>query len=257
VTSHALWYLSRGTGVVSLGLLTIVVVLGVLTHGNVRAPVLPRFVVSTLHRNAALMAVGFLGVHILTAVADPYAPIRLLDAVVPFVSAYRPVWLGLGALALDLLAAIVVTSLLRRRIGLRSWRAVHLLAYAAWPVALVHGLGTGTDTRQSWMLLFTVASVAAVVVAVLWRSVGVVADPSGRRIAMAGAALLAPLALVVWLRAGPLAPGWAARAGTPGVASTPAAAVAPRGDGAARGDDARQTQQAGDNDDDGHEGGDD
>lgn len=257
MTGHALWYLSRGTGVVSLGLLTIVVVLGVLTRGNVRAPVLPRFVVSTLHRNAALMAVGFLGVHILTAVADPYAPIRLVDAVVPFISAYRPVWLGLGALALDLLAAIVLTSLLRRRIGPRSWRAVHLLAYAAWPVALVHGLGTGTDTRQSWMLTLTLASVAAVVVAVLWRAVGAGATASGRRVAVAGAALLAPLALVAWLRAGPLAPGWAGRAGTPGVAGTHAAAVAPRGDDAARGDDRGQAQHDGANDNDGHDTGDD
>ena len=74
---------------------------------------------------------------------------RLVDVVVPFVGAYRPFWLGLGALALDLLAALIVTSLLRARIGLRAWRAVHWVAYACWPVALVHGLGTGSDVAPA------------------------------------------------------------------------------------------------------------
>lgn len=215
-----LWYLSRATGVISLVLLTVVVLLGILTRGNARLANLPKFVVSGLHRNAALLAVFFLAGHILTAVIDPYASLRFVDAVVPFVSHYRPVWLGLGAAAFDALLAIVATSLVRARLGLRSWRAVHLLAYAAWPLAVVHGLGTGTDARAPWMLTLTLVSVGAVVATTLWRVVDVAVGRPGRRIVAAGAAMLAPLALVAWLRAGPLAPGWAARAGTPGAVAT-------------------------------------
>lgn len=214
-TGSALWYLSRATGVVSLGLLTLVVLLGVLTVGGVPLPGLPRFAVSGLHRNASLLALVFLGIHITTSVLDPYASIKLVDAVVPFVSTYRPLWLGLGAIAFDLLLAVIVTSFLRLRIGRRWFRAVHLATYLAWPVALVHGLGTGSDTKQGWMLLFTVLAVVVVVAAVLWRLVGVPARSRRWRVAGGMVAVVAPAALAGWMALGPLAPHWAARAGTP------------------------------------------
>ena len=92
---------------------------------------------------------------------DSFAPIRLIDAVIPFASTYRPLWLGLGALSFDLLIALVVTSLVRRRLGYRAWRTIHWLAYASWPVAVFHGLGTGSDTKVWWMLALTAACVGS------------------------------------------------------------------------------------------------
>ncbi|HEX5496595.1 MAG TPA: ferric reductase-like transmembrane domain-containing protein [Mycobacteriales bacterium] len=211
-----LWYLGRATGTVSLLLLTGTLVLGVLVRrgGTVRG--LPRFVVAGLHRNLSLLTVALLAVHVTTMVVDPFAPILLADAIVPFGSDYRPLWLGLGAIALDLLLAVLVTSLLRLRIGRSAWRAVHLLTFAAWPVALVHGLGTGTDTRQTWLLVLSAGCVLAVLGSVLWR-IGAAVDLGPRRRAgLAALAVAAPVALSAWLATGPLGPGWAARAGTPG-----------------------------------------
>jgi sulfoxide reductase heme-binding subunit YedZ len=210
----ALWYLSRGTGVVVLVLLTIVVVLGVLTRRGAQ-PGASTLVTAAVHRNASLLAVALLVVHVVTAVLDPYAPIRLVDAVVPFVSAYRPVWLGLGALALDLLIALIVTSLLRLRIGLRWWRGVHWLGYAAWPIAAVHAAGTGTDTGTRWNLIVVTGCVLSVVVAAISRARIVAEQAPGRGTAVRLVALGAPVAFGAWLIAGPLAPGWAARSGTP------------------------------------------
>ena len=106
---------------------------------------MPRLVVASVHRSAALLSVVFVAVHLLTLFFDPYAQLRLADLVLPFAAEYRPLWTGLGTLAADLLLAVVVTSLLRYRIGLRGWRAVHRLAHACWPVAWLHALGTGTD----------------------------------------------------------------------------------------------------------------
>lgn len=163
-----LWFLSRGSGVVVLVLLTVVVVLGVVTRRGTGARGLT-FVAGAVHRNASLLAVALLAVHVGTAVLDPYAPIRWLDAVVPFGSAYRPLWLGLGALALDLLVALVLTSLLRQRLGLRRWRLVHWTAYLAWPVAVVHGAGTGSDATTWWSLALTAACAVAVAMAVVLR----------------------------------------------------------------------------------------
>jgi len=100
---------------------------------------------------------------------DPYAQLRLFDFVLPFVGKYRPFWQGLGTVAFDLLVALVVTSLLRHRIGHRVWRAIHWLSYAMWPVALVHALGTGTDGFSAWFLALAGVCTATVLGALGWR----------------------------------------------------------------------------------------
>ena len=214
-TPSPFWFITRGTGAISLVLLTLTVALGI---GNVRRTRIggtPRFVLDSVHRSASLLAVSFVVVHVLTTLLDGFAPITLLDVVVPFGSAYRPLWLGLGAVAFDLLIAIVITSLLRRRLGYRAWRATHWLAYASWPVALVHGLGTGSDTRTHWMLVLSAGCVAVMLAAVLWRVSAGWPQHLGARLSAAGAAALVPLGLLAWLPSGPLAAGWAKQAGTP------------------------------------------
>lgn len=168
-SSTALWYASRATGLVSLLLLTAVVLLGLLVTRQGRLPGLPRFAVTGLHRNISLVAVVFVVVHVLTAIADSYVHIPLIAAVIPLASPYERLWLGLGTVSLDLMIAIIVTSLLRRHLSRRLWRAVHLLAYASWPVAWLHSITSSTDLRHGWMLLMTVGCAIAVVIAVMWR----------------------------------------------------------------------------------------
>jgi sulfoxide reductase heme-binding subunit YedZ len=211
----ALWYLARGSGVVAMVLLTASVVLGVVTSVRWSSPRWPRFVIELLHRNVGLLVAVFLAIHIATVVIDGFAPIGWKDAVLPFVSSYRPLWLGLGAVAFDLVLALVVTSLLRHRIGHCLWRALHWFAYLCWPVAVLHGLGAGTDTTVGVVLGVTLVCVFAVLVSVWWRlAVGWPAR-SGTRLAALGVSLVAPVLLAVWLVSGPLAAGWARTAGTP------------------------------------------
>jgi hypothetical protein len=209
----AYWYLARGTGAVSLLLLTAVVVLGVLGPLRFAAPRWPRFAIDTLHRDLSLLVIAVLVIHIATSVLDGFAPISGLAAVIPLASSYRPLWLGLGALSFDLLLALVITSLVRRRLGYRAWRAVHWIAYASWPIAVLHGLGTGTDASVGWMLALTVVCLAAVLVAV-WIRIARSESAAARRPALV-LSIITPLALVVFTLVGPLRPGWARRAGTP------------------------------------------
>jgi sulfoxide reductase heme-binding subunit YedZ len=162
------WYLMRATGIVSLLLLTVVVALGVATTQRAKLAG-HRAVTLGVHRRASLLAVVFLAVHVLTAVVDPDAAVGLVALFVPFAGAARPFWVGLGALALQLVAALVVTSLLRRHLSRRTWKGIHWLAYAAWPLALFHGIGMGSDAGQSWMLLVNIGCVAVVGAAVVWR----------------------------------------------------------------------------------------
>ena len=96
--------------------------------------------------------------------------------VVPFTATYRPLWVGLGTLALDLVAAVVVTSLLRHRLGARAWRLVHWSAYAAWPAALLHGLRAGTDAGAAWFLAVSLCCAAVGAGAVAWRLSGSFAE---------------------------------------------------------------------------------
>jgi DMSO/TMAO reductase YedYZ heme-binding membrane subunit len=161
-----LWYTTRGAGAVSLVLLSAVVVLGVLSSLRFEVPSWPRFLTTGLHRNLALTAVVFLALHIVTAVVDPFTHLGWLAAVIPFSSYYRTFWLGLGVIAVELLVAITITSLVRGLVGHSAWRAIHWLAYASWPIAVVHGFGTGTDNISAWMLAIDVVCIAAVVVAV-------------------------------------------------------------------------------------------
>ena len=169
MVTDTLWYLGRGTGVVSLVLLTLVVALGISARSGRPVAGLPRFAVAAVHRNASLLAVLFLGIHVGTLLADPYAQLRLVDLVVPFAGRYRPLWLGLGTVGLDLLAALVATSLLRHRLGQRSWRAVHWLAYLCWPVAVLHSWGDATDAGRGWLRLVLASCVAVVVGCACWR----------------------------------------------------------------------------------------
>jgi methionine sulfoxide reductase heme-binding subunit len=213
--SSPLWYTTRATGLVALVLLTISMALGLLSSVGYQRPDLPRFVTAGLHRNASLLALAFTAVHVITTVIDSYVSIPVQDAFIPFIASYRPIWLGLGAIASDLLLALTVTSLLRARMSYRSWRLAHWTSYACWPVAVLHGLGTGSDTPVRWVLVLTLVCTAVVVVGVGWRLA--VGWPAHRAARLAGAVALV-VALVAggaWLAAGPLRAGWARRAGTP------------------------------------------
>jgi len=172
-----LWYTTRGAGVVSLLLLSAVVVFGVLSVRRFETAGWPRFLTVGLHRNLSLLAVAFLLIHIVTAVVDPFTNLGWAAAAIPFSSYYRTFWLGLGTVAAELMAAIVVTSLLRQWIGAWAWRLVHWLAYASWPIAVVHGWGTGTDSGATWLLAIQVLCILAVGLAVLARLVTGSPDP--------------------------------------------------------------------------------
>lgn len=168
-TSPVLWFTTRATGTVTVVLLTASVVLGILTTTRAGAGAVPRFALSELHRRVGLITLAFLALHVLTAVADTYVPIGWVAAVVPFVSTYQPLWIGLGAIAFDLLVAVTVTSMLRRQVGSRTFRLVHWCVYVSWPVAIVHGIGAGTDLKFGWMQVLIGICVGAVAVAVGWR----------------------------------------------------------------------------------------
>jgi methionine sulfoxide reductase heme-binding subunit len=218
-----LWYATRGLGTATLIVITASIVLGIMTSVRWIGETTPGFVAAELHRNLSLIAIALLAIHVATSILDPFAGITIRDAIVPVGAAYRPIWLGLGVVAMEIMVALIATSLLRERIGLRLWRLIHWISYSAWPLAVVHGLGTGSDSRAPWMIAVTASCVEAVILALYQRlRYGPIVTLPLR----AGGAVLAVFVLVVmgaWAFGGPFQTGWSARAGTPvaKVASAP------------------------------------
>jgi Ferric reductase like transmembrane component len=211
-----LWYAARSTGYVSLLMLTAIMVLGIVTSMRWANRDWPRFMSQAVHRNLSLMVLVFLAIHILASTIDPFAGISVLNSVVPFTGSYRPLWLGLGVVSLELLVALTVTSLLRQRISFTLWRVLHWAAYACWPLALLHTLGTGSDVRSWWAIIVSLACVGVVLMAIAWRLFGAAAAVRAP-VRLLGLALTAAatMALLGFAVAGPLHSGWAKAAGTP------------------------------------------
>jgi predicted ferric reductase len=171
IEHDALGYLVRSSGLVLLALFTATVVLGQLTAARVSAPRWPRFVMQSLHRNLSVLSLLLLAIHVAAPIVGGYLGLKLAYAFVPFVAAPVRVWTRAAACATDLTLLVAAVSALRVRAGYRFWRAVHLMSYAAWILAIVHGTGIGSDRG-----------------AVLWCdavSVGTVAVASSYRVATA------------------------------------------------------------------------
>ncbi len=167
--SEVLWAIGRTSGIVSLILFTASIVLGILTRRGRPLPGLPRFGVVMVHRSVSLLAAVFLVLHVVTLLGDSYAKLNLVDVIVPFLGSFQPFWQGLGTVAFDLVLAVIITSLLRHRIGDRAFRFVHWFVYALWPVAVLHSIGNGTDGSSPGFVLLVAACSIAVVSAVIWR----------------------------------------------------------------------------------------
>ena len=196
MSSTSLWYVTRATGLVSLILFTATMVLGITTTTRAKTRNWPGFAHQELHRRVSMMAVVFLALHVLTSVLDTYVKISWVAVVVPFASSYGRFWVGVGAIAFDLMIAVLVTSLLRARIRPGAWRAVHWLAYLSWPVALAHTFGMGTDAGERWVIVLGVVCVAAVVSALIWR-LSVASRQRAARLAHASVGVAPPTHLVL------------------------------------------------------------
>jgi sulfoxide reductase heme-binding subunit YedZ len=169
VNSTYLWYATRASGIVALILLTLTMVLGLATTSRARARHWPGFAQQEFHRRVSILAVVFLALPVLTSILDTYVHIGWLAIVVPFSSPYSPFWVGLGAIALDLMLAVFVSSLLRSHLKPATWRGIHWLAYGSWPIALAHTFGLGTDSGEHWVIAVGVLCVLSVGLALAWR----------------------------------------------------------------------------------------
>lgn len=148
LTSPYLWYSTRATGLVAMVLLTVVVCLGALVAMRVGGSYIGRFELNEVHRSLSMLAMVFVGLHVITTVADSYVSTGPLSIVVPLTSSYKRLDVSLGAVGFDLLLAVWISSLLKVRIKNQSWRFIHWFSWVAVGTAILHALQTGTDTHK-------------------------------------------------------------------------------------------------------------
>ena len=193
VASTTVWYAARAGGVVSYVLVSASVLAGILLAGKARVPGLPRFAVEDVHRFLGLLAGLFIAIHVGSIALDTVVPFSLSQLVIPFTSSYRPLATGLGIVAVELLLAVAVTNRLRSRLPYKVWRRAHYATLAVWLLATVHGILSGTDRSQTWLLAVYATTVALVAGAAVLRFGRA---PTPRRLAT-GLAVAAGAAVVV------------------------------------------------------------
>jgi predicted ferric reductase len=169
VTSQTAWYLARASGIVAWGILTFAVVWGLLLRTRLlKGRPSPRWLLD-LHRFLGALALLFTGLHIAGLVADNYVHFGLLQVLVPFASGWRPLPVALGVVAMYLLVAVELTSLLMRYLPKKRWRQVHLTSFGAFWLVTVHGLFAGSDTRHLLVGILVSVSMLSVLFLVMVR----------------------------------------------------------------------------------------
>jgi sulfoxide reductase heme-binding subunit YedZ len=163
------WYAARAAGIAAYLVLSGVVTIGILMGGKARSRRWPRFAVEDVHRFGGLLVGTLLTIHVLTVAIDSFLPFSLRELVFPFTEHYRPLPMGLGIAAAELLLALAVTNHYRSRVPYRLWRRAHYLNFAVWTGATAHAMIMGTDRSAPWMIAMNAAAVGAVLAALAWR----------------------------------------------------------------------------------------
>jgi methionine sulfoxide reductase heme-binding subunit len=166
------WILARASGLTAYALVTASLLAGIVLKSRPFRSLKPAAVTDT-HRFLALLGLGAIALHGLTLLFDRTVHLTAAALLLPGASPYRPLPVGIGVLAAELMLVVYVSFALRRRIGTRNWRRLHWATYAIFAATTVHGLAAGTDSGQPWALAVYLAAVGAVAGAAAWRALAV------------------------------------------------------------------------------------
>ncbi|MEO6578311.1 MAG: ferric reductase-like transmembrane domain-containing protein [Candidatus Limnocylindria bacterium] len=200
------WETARVGGMLSYVLVALSVIAGLVASLKLRSTAWPRFVTTELHRFISLLAVVFALLHGVAVWLDPYTGFTAAEVLVPGAAHYRPLWVGIGIVGGYFLLAVWASEYVRRWIGYRWWRLIHFIAFGAFVLATIHGIGTGSDTAEPWALAIYGESVGAVLALVAWRLLSSPKSPVRAAILVIAAG--SALAFAVFTLVGPVRPGW-------------------------------------------------
>jgi sulfoxide reductase heme-binding subunit YedZ len=163
------WYVTRAAGIIAYLLLWLSTAWGLAVPTKMLDRLIERWVTFDFHQFISLLAIGFLALHIGVLTLDRYLPYSGLQILVPFLSPYRPLWVGIGVISFYLILLVTVTYYMRGRIGMPAFRGIHMLSLLAYVGATFHGLYSGTDSPLAAMqLLYEVTALVVIFLTVYW-----------------------------------------------------------------------------------------
>jgi len=145
------------------------VIYGLLLSTKILDAIAHRPVTFALHQDLAAIGLGLAGIHVVLLGLDATQPLGFAEMLVPFASPYRPLWVGLGQVALYLVGIVTGSFYVRRRIGQRTWRLLHYVTFLAFAFTTAHGIMSGTDTTAPWAWWVYVMSTTIVVFLTVYR----------------------------------------------------------------------------------------
>ncbi len=168
-TVQTWWYVTRAAGIISYLLLWLSTAWGLAVPSKLLDPLLDRTYTYDFHQFISLLAIGFMFLHVSVLMIDKYLPFSTWQILIPFLSSYRPLWVGIGVISFYLILLVTVTFYLRSRIGMRAFRAIHVLSLLAYLGATFHGLYAGTDSPLPAMqLLYKGTGLAIIFLTAYW-----------------------------------------------------------------------------------------
>ena len=163
------WYVTRASGIIAYLLLWFSTILGLAVTSKYLDGMLDRLFTYDFHEFISLLSVGFTLVHVIVLMLDQYMPYSLAQIMVPFISPYRPFWVGVGVIAFYMILLVTITFYMRNRIGTRAFRAIHVLSLAGYIGVTLHGYYSGTDTAlPSMQILYDITGLAVLFLTVYW-----------------------------------------------------------------------------------------
>lgn len=187
-TDPTFWIEARASGMLAFALLTISVIAGLVLKSRPFGTALKPATVTDTHRFLALLCLGATAIHGVALILDSTIHIGITGLLVPGLVSYRPIWVGVGVVAAELMVLVYASFSQRKRIGVKNWRRLHWATYGIFTAMVVHGIMAGTDTTQPWALGMYLGAIGAVVTATVWRALLPPAKPQRPPRAAAAAA---------------------------------------------------------------------
>ncbi len=163
------WYVTRASGLVAYMLLWFSMVLGLAVSSKYMDAVLDRVFTYDFHQFISLLSIAFVLLHVIVLLFDRYLPYSIWQVLIPFISTYRPFWVGVGVIGFYLVLLVTVTFYLRKKIGMKAFRWIHVLSLLSYVGATLHGVYAGTDTPLTMVQwLYKGTSLVVIFLTVFW-----------------------------------------------------------------------------------------
>ena len=140
------WYITRAAGLMGYFLIWLSTAWGLVVSTKILDPIIERAYAYDFHEYLSWLGLAFVATHVIVLMADKYLPYSLWQVMIPFLSPYRPLWVGIGTIAFYLSLLVTVTFYLKKKIGMAAFRKIHYLSLVSYLGATLHGLYAGTDS---------------------------------------------------------------------------------------------------------------